>query len=146
MSIIFLEVLTLESYYFTDWNSSSYNIRKYKIYYFKEICKSIMAAQIRKKNCQQKIFCILECLLSQNPLNRISQLSWFFQTIWKTVRKYKKQEAIGNYFCLKTISKTAPQKNFQKKKFKFWRPGNQPKTWNSDLNFFAHGLLHINSI
>ena len=54
----------------------------------------------------------------------------------------KKKERLGNYFCLKMISK------FSKKTSTFQRPRNQPKTWNSDLtwNFFAHALLHMNLI
>ena len=50
-----------------------------------------MAAQKRKKkkNLLTEIFGIFECLITQNPTNQDSQLSWFFQTIWKTVRKSK---------------------------------------------------------
>ena len=41
--------------------------------------------QIRKS----KSFGDFECLLFQNSTNQDSLLSWFFQTIWKTVRKSK---------------------------------------------------------
>ena len=47
--------------------------------------------------------------LPQNPTNQGSQLSRIFQTILKTIRKSKKQGALGNYFCLKMISKLALQ-------------------------------------
>ena len=43
-----------------------------------------MAAQKRKKEIVEIIF-IFDCLLTRNPTNQDSQLSWFFQTIWKTV-------------------------------------------------------------
>ena len=40
------------------------------------------------QNCQKNVFLIgiFKCLLAQNLTNQDSQLSWFFQTIWKTVR------------------------------------------------------------
>ena len=69
-----------------------------------------MAAQKgKKKKIQQKILCTLECLLTQNPSNQNSQISWFFKTKYKTITKSKEKEALGNYFCLKIISKLAPQ-------------------------------------
>ena len=105
-----------------------------------------MAAEINaKKNLSAKHFCFFGCLLPQNPSNPISQLSWFFQTIWNKVRKSNKG-AQRNYFCLKWFSKKLHKNFFKKTSSRFWRPGIQPKTWNSDLNFFAHALLHINSI
>ena len=51
---------------------------------------------------------IFESLLTQNPTNQDSQLSWFFQTIWKTISK-SKNGTLGKYFRLKMISKFAPQ-------------------------------------
>ena len=51
---------------------------------------------------------IFESLLTQNPTNQDSQLSWFFQTIWKTISK-SKNGTLGKCFCLKMISKFAPQ-------------------------------------
>ena len=48
-----------------------------------------MAAQKWKNKLFAEMFCILECLLTQNPTNQDSQLSLFFQAIWKTVRKSK---------------------------------------------------------
>ena len=41
----------------------------------------------RKKKLLTEIFGILEHLPAQKPTNQDSQLSWFFQIIWKTVRK-----------------------------------------------------------
>ena len=40
-----------------------------------------------KKKLLTEIFSIFECLVTQNPSNQDSQLTWFFQIIWKTVRK-----------------------------------------------------------
>ena len=68
-----------------------------------------MVGQKYKENLLAEIFCIFECLLSQNLTNQGSQLSWFFQTIWKTIKETQKQEALGNYFSLKMISKLATQ-------------------------------------
>ena len=53
---VFLEVLILEGCYFTDSNSSRYDIRKNKIYYFKAIHTSIMAAQKHTKKLSAEIF------------------------------------------------------------------------------------------
>ena len=46
-----------------------------------------MAAQEWKEKLLTEIFGILEHLPAQKPTNQDSQLSWFFQIIWKTVRK-----------------------------------------------------------
>ena len=42
--------------------------------------------------------------------------------------------------------KTCSAVNFHKKTSRFWRPGNQPKTWSLHLIFFSHALLQMNSI
>ena len=51
-----------------------------------------MAAQNNKQK-QQKLlvtfFDFFGCLLTQNSTNQGSQLSWFYQTMWKTIRKSK---------------------------------------------------------
>ena len=47
-----------------------------------------MAAQ-KPKKLLTGVFGIFEFLLAQNTTNQDSQLSWFFQTIWKAVRKSK---------------------------------------------------------
>ena len=53
--------------------------------------KSIIAAQKGKK--KKKVVCLIlgkfECVLTQNQTYQDSQLSWFFHTIWKAVRKSK---------------------------------------------------------
>ena len=54
-----------------------------------------MAAQKCTKNLLAEIFDDFECLLTQNPTNQDWQLSWFFQTIWKIVRKFKNMELYG---------------------------------------------------
>ena len=64
-----------------------------------------MAAQQKKKLV---VFGIFESLLTQNPTNQDSELSLFFQTIWKTISK-SKNGTLGKYFCLKMISKFALQ-------------------------------------
>ena len=63
------------------------NIRNKKISYFKLISKFMMAAQQKKKLVE--VFGIFESLLTQNPTNQDSELSLFFQTIWKTISKSK---------------------------------------------------------
>ena len=78
-----------------------------------------MAVQKQKRKLLAEIVCIFECLLTRNPTNQGSQLSWFFQTIWKTVKKIKKSGALGSYFCLKMISKLVPQNSFPKKHLDF---------------------------
>ena len=47
---------------------------------------SMMAAQQKKL---VEVFGIFESLLTQNPTNQDSELSLFFQTIWKTISKSK---------------------------------------------------------
>ena len=46
-----------------------------------------MAAAQQKKLVE--VFGIFESLLTQNPTNQDSELSLFFQTIWKTISKSK---------------------------------------------------------
>ena len=48
-----------------------------------------MVAEKWKKKLLVEIFGIFECILTQNPSNQDSQLSWLFQTIWNSVRKSK---------------------------------------------------------
>ena len=51
-----------------------------------------------------EVFGIFESLLTQNPTNEDSELSLFFQTIWKTISKSKNRK-----LCQKMISKFASQ-------------------------------------
>ena len=51
-----------------------------------------MAAQKCKNILLVETFCIFECLLAQNPTNQDSQLSWFFETIWKAISNSKNRE------------------------------------------------------
>ena len=39
-------------------------------------------------------FGIFECLLTQNPITQDSQLSWFFQTIWKAIYSNPEKRAL----------------------------------------------------
>ena len=48
-----------------------------------------MAAQKRKKKLLAEMFCIFECLLTQNPPNQCSQLSLFSQTIGRLLHNPK---------------------------------------------------------
>ena len=48
-----------------------------------------MTAQKHTEKLLTGIFGIFEYLITQNLTNQDSQLSWFFQTIWMTVRKSK---------------------------------------------------------
>ena len=45
--------------------------------------------QLKKKKKLAEVFGIFESLLTQNPPNQDSQLSWFFQSVWKTISKSK---------------------------------------------------------
>ena len=102
-----------------------------------------MAPQKRKKTFSAEIFRIFECLLTQNPTNQDSQLSWFFQTIKKSVRKSKNQGALGSYFYLRMIAELAPQKFFQKniQILEAWKPTRDMKF---RLEFFSYALPHMN--
>ena len=52
-----------------------------------------MAAQKQKR--KMLALGISECLLTQNPANQDSQLSWFFQNIGKAIRKSKHRRLWG---------------------------------------------------
>ena len=101
--------------------------------------------QKKKKKLVGIFFCIFECLLTQNPTNQGSQLSWFFQDIYKAITKCKTRELLGIISARKWYQNLLHSICYQKES-RFWRPGNQWKTWNSDLNFFSNVLLHSNSI
>ena len=60
-------------------------------------------------------------------------------------KKIKKQGALGSYFCLKIISKLAPQKIFPKniQILGAWKPTEGIK-FRLDF-FFSNALLHMNS-
>ena len=62
-----------------------------------------MADQKRKKSKNSaEIFCIFDCLLPPKPISQ-------------DYHKIQKQEPLGDYFCLKMISKLALQYIFQEK-------------------------------
>ena len=54
-----------------------------------------MVAQRCKQKNLTDIFGIFECVLTQNPTKQDWQLSWFFQIIWKTIRKSKNKGLEG---------------------------------------------------
>ena len=62
-----------------------------------------------------KVFCIFGCLLTQNPTNQGSEVSWFFQTIWKAVRKSKKTGGSREVFLPENDFQTSFTVNFPKK-------------------------------
>ena len=119
-------------------------LEKTKFSISKKFVKSLWRLKNEKKNCLQKIFCIFECLLPQNPSNQISQLSRFFRTKRKT-KKIKKLGALGNYSCLKMISKLALQYIFQKNMqiLETWKPTEDMKF---RLEFFCtcHSTYELN--
>ena len=100
-----------------------------------------MAAQKRKKKTKKtaEFFCIFECLLPQNESNESSLLPWFFQIMWKTIKKPKSR------VCLKVISKLACIK-FSKKYPVFGGMERQTKDLKARLKFFSYALLPMNSI
>ena len=59
-------------------------ITEKKKIYFKVISKSIIAAQKHIRT-----FWHFECLLTQSPTNQDSELSLFFETIFKAISKSK---------------------------------------------------------
>ena len=70
----------LGSLHFTGWDSSTYDIRKNKIWYFKAVSKSVMAAQNPKKIFGRNFLCFW---MSS------SKISWFFKTKCKSITKLK---------------------------------------------------------
>ena len=138
LSFLFLEVLILEGLDFTSWNSSRYDIRQNKIYYFKAVPKSIMAFQKHQKKIVNRNF--FSCLNAYYPkAHLIKSLNSLDSS-----RKYgvKKKGDSRELFLPEKDFQNSSTKNFQKN-IQIWRPGNQPKTWNSDVNFFAHALFCI---
>ena len=99
--------------------------RKWK--YF-NISKSIMAAQ----KCQKKL------LLTQNSTNQDSQLSWFFQTIWKAIRKSKNRGLYGIISACKWFQ------NLLCKTFDAYRPNNDVKFRPKSLSDPLHQMSSIN--
>ena len=85
--------------------------KKKKIWYIKIISKSISLKMQDK--LLANVFYILECLLSQNPTIQGSQLSWFFQIIWKTIRK-SKNRASREWFLPESDLKTSTIVSFPK--------------------------------
>ena len=89
-----------------------------------------MAAQKEKRKIVGTIFYIFEWLLTQNPSNQDSQLSWFFQTISKTAEKSKQgnlREAFLSEIDFQTSSTVKQMHEIQ-------------------TSIFSNILLHMNSI
>ena len=71
-----------------------------------------------------EIFGIFECLLAQNPTNQDSQLSSFFQTLSKTVRKPKNmgfQGIISAWKLFQNLLHCKFQKMAEKRNFMVFR-------------------------
>ena len=80
-----------------------------------------MAAQKQKKKLLTEIFGIFYHLITQNPTNQDSQLSWFLQTIWKTVRRSKNmglQGIISAWKWLQNLLQSKFLKMAEKRKFR----------------------------
>ena len=114
LSFIFPEVLILESWYFTGWQLGLHN-----------------GSSKALKKLFAQIFHIFECLLSQSPTNQGSKFFWFFQIIWKTIRKSKVRGLFRIIYGWKWFQIKFHCKFFQKTS-RFWRPRKKPKTWSSD--------------
>ena len=63
-----------------------------------------MAAQKQETKFSAEMFGIFECLLPQNPSTFL-----ILQDQMEDYHKIQKQEALGNFFSLKMISKLAPE-------------------------------------
>ena len=73
----------------------------------------MVAQKWKKKNLLAKIFCIFQHLLTQNPTNQGSSLSWSFQTIW--LLENPKTEGSRELFLPENDFKTCYTLNFIKK-------------------------------
>ena len=71
------------------------------------------------KKLQTEIFGIFECLITPKPTNQDSQLSWFFQVIWKTVRKSRNIGLQGIIFARKRFQNLLHGK-LQAEKWNLW--------------------------
>ena len=96
-----------------------------------------MVAQKHKKNCWQKCFCIFEGLPTQNPTNQIPQpldssrpYARLIENQKNKTKQKQKKGALRNYFCLKMISKIAPQKTSQENIhiLEAWKPTKDKKS------------------
>ena len=67
-----------------------------------------MTAQNRKKKFGQKFFAFLNVYYPKPIQSKLSILL-ILQDQMEDYHKIQKQEALGNYFCLKMIPKLAPQ-------------------------------------
>ena len=102
-----------------------------------------MPDQKGKKNFRQKFLAFLNVYYPETHLMK-ALYSLIFQEQMEGYYTIQNQEALGNYFCLKMISKLAPQKTFQKsiQILEAWKP---TKGMKFGLEFFSHALLHMNS-
>ena len=98
--------------------------RKYNIYQSNYQIHNGSSKMKKKKKLLAETFCIFVCLLTRNLTNEDSQLSWFFQTISKTVRKSKNmgfQGIVSAWKWFKNLLHSKCSRNSQKmaEKWKF---------------------------
>ena len=103
-----------------------------------------MVAQKREKKLLAEIFCIFECLLTQNRSNQDSQLSWFFQTIRRLIENQKTGDS-REFVFPENDFETSSTAIFPKK-----LPDFGGKETKKDIKFrldiFSHTLLHMNLV
>ena len=97
-----------------------------------------------QKKLLAELFCIFECLLTQDPTNQATKLSWFFQIIRKTIRKFKKSGLF--IFLSENDFKTSFKVNFPKQRPDFGDLETKQRHEPQTRFFFSYGLLHMNSI
>ena len=90
-----------------------------------------MVVQKHKKNCWQKLFAFLNAYQPKSQLiNALN--SFYFSRSYGRLWWNPKTGDFRELFLPETLLHS----KFSKKTPRFWRPGNQPKTQSSDLNFF----------
>ena len=105
------------------------------------VSKSITAAQKIKKKLLADFFIfffIFECLWTQKPTNQLIKAfnSYDSSRPYHGLLENPKIGGSRELLLPENNFKTYSAVNFCKKTSRFWRPGNQPKTWNSDLILF----------
>ena len=103
-----------------------------------------MTAQKCKKKCQQKIFCIFECLFSFPKTHLIQSLNSLGSSRpYESLLENQKTVGSKELFLPKNGLPNSPQKFFQKniQISEAWKPTEDMK-----FRLFAHALLHMNSI
>ena len=107
-------------------------VKKKQNLYFKAVNKSIMVAQKSKKKNWQKLFLYLNAYYSKT--HQIKALNSLDESISnERLSQNPKTGGFRELILPGNDFKTCSAVNYPKK-FRFWRPGNQPKKWNSKPN------------